>query len=79
MDEFLARPEPWMADALCAQVDGDLWFPERGGSAAEAKRICRSCPVRAQCLELALEQRETGIWGGTSEHERRRMSRDEAA
>ena len=69
----LARPEPWMANALCAQVDGDLWFPDKGGSTREAKAICRRCPVRAQCLALALEQGETGIWGGTSENERRRM------
>ncbi|MDR2380700.1 MAG: WhiB family transcriptional regulator [Bifidobacteriaceae bacterium] len=65
---------PWQAQALCAQTDPEAFFPEKGGSTREAKRICRSCEVRAECLEYALANDERfGIWGGCSERERRRM------
>jgi WhiB family redox-sensing transcriptional regulator len=68
------RPEPWTQKALCAQTDPEAFFPERGGSTREAKRVCRSCDVREECLEYALRRGERfGIWGGKSERERRRM------
>lgn len=67
------RPD-WRAEALCAQVDPDLWFPERGGAVSAAQRICRGCPVRVECLADALVNGERfGIWGGLSEPERRRL------
>jgi len=66
----------WQDQALCAEVDPDLHFPEKGGSTREAKQVCRSCEVRAECLEYALEHDERfGIWGGMSERERRRLKR----
>ncbi len=70
----------WMKRALCAQVDPEAFFPERGGSTREAKRICAGCDVRAECLEYALVHDERfGIWGGLSERERRRIRRAAAA
>ena len=64
----------WQADALCAQTDPEAFFPEKGGSTRDAKRICTSCEVKAQCLEYALENDERfGIWGGLSERERRKL------
>jgi WhiB family redox-sensing transcriptional regulator len=69
-----------MRDGLCAQTDPDAFFPERGGSTRDAKAVCRACPVRNECLSYALEQDERfGIWGGTSERERRELRRDRAA
>jgi len=69
----------WMGRALCAEVGGDFWFPEKGGSTREAKQVCRTCEVRAQCLDYALEHGILcGIWGGTSELERRRLRRQAA-
>ena len=66
----------WQDRALCAQTDPEAFFPEKGGSTREAKRVCRSCEVRAECLEYALEHDERfGIWGGMSERERRRLKR----
>jgi WhiB family redox-sensing transcriptional regulator len=71
-----AEQEAWMRDALCAQTDPEAFFPEKGGSTREAKKVCQSCPVRAGCLEYALAHDERfGIWGGMSERERRRLRR----
>ncbi len=64
----------WQTDALCAQTDPEAFFPEKGGSTRDAKKVCGSCHVRAQCLEYALANDERfGIWGGLSERERRRL------
>jgi len=68
----------WQDKALCAEVGGDLWFPEKGESTREAKAVCRACPVRAECLADAVERGERfGIWGGVSERQRVRMRRAE--
>lgn len=64
----------WQSDALCAQTDPEAFFPEKGGSTRDAKKICATCEVRAQCLEYALANDERfGIWGGLSERERRKL------
>ena len=64
----------WRLDALCAETDPESFFPEKGGSTREAKRVCTGCEVRAECLEFALANDERfGIWGGLSERERRRL------
>ena len=68
--------QDWQERALCAQTDPEAFFPEKGGSTREAKRICSGCEVRAECLEYALAHDERfGIWGGLSERERRRLRR----
>ncbi len=68
--------EQWQERALCAQTDPEAFFPEKGGSTREAKRICTGCEVRDECLEYALANDERfGIWGGMSERERRRVKR----
>ncbi|MCL2454400.1 MAG: WhiB family transcriptional regulator [Micrococcales bacterium] len=69
-------PMGWQERALCAQTDPEAFFPEKGGSTREAKRVCTGCEVRADCLEYALANDERfGIWGGLSERERRRLRR----
>ena len=66
----------WQASALCAQTDPESFFPEKGGSTREAKKVCQSCDVRAECLDYALGHDERfGIWGGLSERERRRLKK----
>lgn len=66
----------WQERALCAQTDPEAFFPEKGGSTREAKRVCLSCEVRVECLEYALANDERfGIWGGLSERERRRLKK----
>jgi len=72
----ITAPPEWMADGLCAQVDPDLWFPDKGGSTEAARAVCRRCPVQAECLSYALAHDERfGVWGGTSERARHRMKR----
>jgi WhiB family redox-sensing transcriptional regulator len=68
--------ELWQEKALCAQTDPEAYFPEKGGSTREAKRICQGCEVKDACLDYALANDERfGIWGGLSERERRRLKR----
>jgi WhiB family redox-sensing transcriptional regulator len=79
-DTFVPEPDTeenqWQDRALCAQTDPEAFFPEKGGSTREAKRICLGCEVKDQCLDYALAHDERfGIWGGLSERERRRLKR----
>ena len=69
----------WRNDAACRNSDTDLFFPVGMTSDAveetrAAVALCRRCPVREQCLEFAMvtNQRD-GIWGATSEEDRRHM------
>jgi WhiB family redox-sensing transcriptional regulator len=78
LTEFLDEDEApdWQERALCAQTDPEAFFPEKGGSTREAKRICQVCEVKAECLEYALAHDERfGIWGGLSERERRKLKK----
>lgn len=66
----------WQARGLCAQTDPEAFFPEKGGSTREAKKVCLTCEVRDECLEYALAHDERfGIWGGLSERERRKLKK----
>lgn len=75
----------WRKYSLCRDTDPDLFFPVgTTGQAliqiARAKEVCAQCPVSRECLEFALEtNQDSGIWGGTSEEERRVMRREIAA
>jgi WhiB family transcriptional regulator, redox-sensing transcriptional regulator len=68
----------WHKRAACQGLDSDVFYPgsEEEIDAVEAKAICAECPVRQACLEHALMYREReGVWGGTTERERRRIVR----
>jgi WhiB family redox-sensing transcriptional regulator len=70
----------WMDDGLCRQVDADMFHPEVGGPTKDARRVCMACDVRVQCLDYALTTPGClGIWGGTSEGQRRAMKRERVA
>jgi WhiB family redox-sensing transcriptional regulator len=79
-------PEDWHDLARCARpgvaVD-DYFFPHKGGTARDAKRICQQCPVQEPCLKEALvlspADDEYGVRGGTTPKERRQMRRGAAA
>ncbi len=75
-DLLTTEEADWHDRALCAQTDPEAFFPEKGGSTREAKKICTGCEVRSECLTYALANDERfGIWGGLSERERRRLKR----
>lgn len=72
--DLIGTAPEWQERALCSQTDPEAFFPEKGGSTAEAKKICSRCEVRPECLEHALGHHEPyGIWGGLSERERRKL------
>ena len=82
IDGMLDSGEPeegglsWQERSLCAQTDPEAFFPEKGGSTRDAKKVCVGCEVRAECLEYALANDERfGIWGGLSERERRKLKK----
>ena len=74
---LLDRP-PWHRQAACLSHPKVDFFPRPGQSAkvVAAKAICARCPVQAECLAWALTRpgRLIGVWGGTSERDRRRLS-----
>jgi WhiB family redox-sensing transcriptional regulator len=70
--DALQRRPVWQDEGICAQTDPEAFYPEKGGNTRPAKQICASCPVKVECLEWAVENREGfGVWGGLSERERR--------
>ncbi len=72
----LLQDQDWRSQAICAKTDPDLWFSPGAVEHREAKRICRDCPVRSQCLSYAIEAPvDHGVWGGLTERERRRQRR----
>jgi WhiB family transcriptional regulator, redox-sensing transcriptional regulator len=77
--ELMARQANWRLHAACCGVDPELFFPVGVTGPAlleilKAKRICRICPVRTPCLAWALDHKVTdGVWGGTTEEERRAL------
>ena len=83
------RGDQWRQDALCRDLEPELFFPEPttcgNGAAIQraegeefAKSLCAQCPVQTQCLSHALAHDERfGVWGGFSEAERRTMQRRE--
>ncbi len=75
----------WRDEAVCRETDPDLFFPIGTTGQAllqidRAKQVCNECTVQVSCLEFALEtNQDSGIWGGTSEEERRDIRRRIAA
>lgn len=71
----------WAAHGACRRSDPELFFPvsttgPAAGQVARAKMVCTGCPVQPECLEFALDSgQDFGVWGGTSESERRSMRR----
>jgi WhiB family redox-sensing transcriptional regulator len=66
-------PGEWVERGVCAQIGGDVWYPEIGESKVTAKRMCARCDVIQQCAEYAIKTRQQeGVWGGMSPRERRK-------
>ena len=72
----------WRAEAACLGTDLRLWFPlpsAYGVAYERARAICDGCPVRTDCLAVALAgppEGDVGIWAGTSPDERAALRDD---
>lgn len=74
--ESAEKDNAWMSRARCFGMDPELFYPERGASAEDAKKTCRACVVQDDCFEYAVRTNQNhGIWGGTTERERRKHKR----
>jgi len=77
-----AEPKTWRNSAACRDTEPDLFFPVgQTGPAiahiASARAVCMTCAVSKECLEYALmTNQDAGIWGGTTEDERRKIRRE---
>ena len=70
--------ETWMQRAACQGLDVELFYSTNDADVREAVRVCRSCPVRMECLQAAMSTAEIfGVWGGMHEGHRRRIIRRE--
>lgn len=73
--------DDWRARAACRDADPELFFPisdmgPAARQATEAKAVCTRCPVRAECLDYAIDAGlDHGVFGGTTERERRALVR----
>ena len=73
----------WQAEAKCNGLDPDYFYPEglghhennKNALELEAAQFCKGCPVKQACLEYAVATNQFGVWGGTSEKQRRRLRR----
>jgi WhiB family redox-sensing transcriptional regulator len=70
-----------MSSGACGRADPEMFFPAAHDIVGEvraekAKSVCARCPVKAQCLAYALATgQKFGVWGGTTEEDRRVMTR----
>ncbi len=72
----MSNPE-WQLKAVCRSTTLEVFYSSEQQAVREAVSMCRRCPVRRPCLEAAVDRAEWfGVWGGTTERERRRMIRD---
>lgn len=72
--EITETATSWMANGACRAFDPAMFFPSDGVGVDRARRICATCEVKGTCLDYALTNRiDHGVWGGTSERERRRI------
>lgn len=69
-------PQDWRSAAACREVEVEVFFAIDEASQREAVAICETCPVRSECLEHAVVNREQyGVWGGLREQDRKRLVR----
>ncbi|ALF01425.1 WhiB family transcription factor [Mycobacterium phage LilPharaoh] len=74
---FLPLPDDWQGQALCAQVDPEIFFPDWGVNPREAKRICARCPVIDECYVhvMSFDHDQEGVWAGLTKRERRKIKK----
>lgn len=75
-DQYGVAPGAWRFEARCLDLPAESiehFFFNEGPVLNTTRRFCDGCPVRAQCLDYALDNDAYGVWAGTSRHERARM------
>jgi WhiB family transcriptional regulator, redox-sensing transcriptional regulator len=69
-------PDFWQERAACFGIEPDVFFPVSEEEAGPALAFCSVCPIKEECLAWALKNGERyGVWGGTTEQQRRRLQR----
>lgn len=71
------RSGTWKAHAACSGEKTEIFFADDTSyyPSREVQRMCDGCPVRALCLQNALDNGEHGVWGGTTKRQRDAMKR----
>lgn len=72
--QLLGRPA-WHDHAACRGMGPDRFFPAAGHSSRDGLDVCQTCPVTAECLDAALDTGAVGVWGNTTQHDRRKLRR----
>jgi hypothetical protein len=76
--EVLSEPPTWRKESACRGLDTNMFFVNAGQTVKATKikkQLCKNCVVRKSCLQYALDNKCKGIWGGTSEHERKKFGK----
>lgn len=76
--EVLSEPPTWRKESACRGLDPNVFFVQAGQTRLAnkiKKQYCMKCAVRMNCLQYALDNKCKGIWGGTSEHERKKFGK----
>jgi WhiB family redox-sensing transcriptional regulator len=75
-DAPVVEERPWAVFSACRTADPSMFFGATRADERAALVVCSTCAVKEECLEFALGTRERfGVWGGTTERERKRMLR----
>jgi WhiB family transcriptional regulator, redox-sensing transcriptional regulator len=75
----VSPPDHWQERSACYGLDAEIFFPTTEEEASLALSYCAVCPVKQVCLAWALQNGERyGVWGGTTEQQRRRLNRSVA-
>lgn len=70
----------WEDSAACAEVGGDLFFPDSGRATHKIREFCGNCPVTLECLTTAMDENiQTGIWGGLDSGQRKQLRKGMAS
>ena len=69
------RDDSWMSEANCRNADQSIFHSDEPADIAEAKGVCRDCPLTQECLSWAIDTKNEGVAGGLTHRERRKLSR----
>jgi WhiB family redox-sensing transcriptional regulator len=69
-------PDEWKSQGECRKVSREFFYSDKPTEIKEAIAICNFCQVRNECLDYAIANSEFGVWGGTTERQRRLLIRN---